>query len=928
MTVDPATGNVTQVSRQDSLGALSLVLGYDSFGNVLSTNNGLASYASVTNSFGLYTTIFDARNPETRAYDSHGRVFTRNWAATGRTMTYTWDNYDRLTRVDDTAGPSILNAYDIASRLITRTVQPTDGSLSQITTYGWDDRDRLISVKDATGRLTQYGYQPINIRCNTLDQPSTITDPDNRTTYLYYDLRQRLIRSQDPNGGITRYEYYDDGDLLALTDADGNRTVFYYDANRRLIQRQRPSVMTNAQGNTVAATEVTNYQYDAAGRLVKESKVSAANSNMVLATTLTYDGLDHVVEKELTQELSGVVTELQDDSTFTYSRQLDAQLQTVANNSVEQLGFAHEAVPPFAMTGYTVKATDPSNALGLIQDTYTLTPDVTGQMASIANSAAQTLWNAQYDSAGRLAKIASGNYIPVHSLTSTITLDAFARKRGVVHSTGMIGSYSYDLLNRITSLYWNGLDGTGATQNFSEFPTYDPLTGDITGITREFGKFEYGYNALDELTSSAYTGHTALGAAANRSDQFDWTGNRMTDSLRGQGTFLANFLTSDNVAIYQADANGFGDLTQKTSFATGDVNSYSYRADNQMTLFFRQVDEDRDFDHGAEDPIVRQAQYQRDALGRMVAKQISLNPVNRHHCSKHEHQAVSFVQSYIYLGDRSNIMLGKAGNGTVTLYLDHVGAGATANDHLGDVSESGAKSYVADHLGSIINSIAAGGAPAYGSYGENLGTRVNLSVSSPALIRGFAGMSFDSVSGLHETPFREFDSHSGRWTTTDPLGPVMSTNLYEYASNRPLSLEDPSGLYFVTTDPGSAALLQGLMNSLAPYPGSASYQMLYSLAVSPKAIDISLASQAYITLLNGQSAYGYTYGSTTTQVLLLSGLANEMDVSSYGDLFHELYHAYEIDILDQTSTNEQNAINAQAGYLLTVGGACQKPSAP
>ena len=544
------------------------------------------------------------------------------------------------------------------------------------------------------------------------------------------------------------------------------------------------------RGNTVATTELTNYQYDAAGRLVKESKVSAANSNMVLATTLTYDGLDHVVEKKLTQELSGVVTELQDDSTFTYSRQLDTTLQTVANNGVEQLGFAHEAVPPFAMTSYTVKATNPSNALGLIQDTYTLTPDATGQMASIANSESQTLWNAQYDPAGRLGKIASGNFIPSHSLTSTITLDAFARKRGVVHSTGMIGSYSYDLLNRITSLYWNGLDGTGTTQSFSEVPTYDPLTGDITAITREFGKFEYGYDALDELTSSAYTGHTALGAAANRSDQLDWTGNRSTDSLNGVGNFLANFETSDATSSYLADSYGFGELSQIESHLTDDVNSFTYRADERLTSFMQQVNEYHDSSHTAEAPIVTQIQYYTDALGRRVAKQIQLNPVNEYQCHMHKHQPSSFTQSYLYLADQDKILLSKNGSGLITEYLD----GLRIDEHLGEVSSSGLKAYVTDHLGSVINSSAAGDVPAYGSFGEQLGTAPTLGASSDPVAYGFAGRQLNMESSQYYNRARMYSPGVGRFTTPDPTGfEGGDANLYRYVGNNSLSASDPSG---------------------------------------------------------------------------------------------------------------------------------------
>ena len=515
---------------------------------------------------------------------------------------------------------------------------------------------------------------------------------------------------------------------------------------------------------------------------------------MVLATTLTYDGLDHVVEKKLTQEVGGVVTELQDDSTFTYSRQLDVALQSAANNSVEQLGFAHESVPPFAMTSYTVKATDPTNVLGLIQDTYTLMPDVTGQMASIANSEAQTLWSAQYDPAGRLAKIASGNFIANHSLTSTITLDAFTRKRGVVHSTGMIGSYSYDLLNRITNLYWNGLDGTGATQSFSEVPTYDPLTGDITGITREFGSFTYGFDNLDQLVSSKYSGSVKLGTAANRTDQFDWTGNRTLDSLNGEGDFIANFETNDANSSYLADPDGFGELSQIASHQTDDLSTFTYRADERLVSFMEQIDEHHDSSHTAENSIVTQVQYFSDALGRRVAKNIELNSTNEYQCHLHKHTPLNFTQSYLYLADQDKILLSKNGTGLITQYLDDLGI----DEHLGEVSPNGVKAYVTDHLGSVINSPAAGGVPSYSAWGEQLGVAPTLGASSDPVAYGFTGRQLDMESGNYY--FRARSSYSpggGRFTTVDPMGlHGGDTNLYRYVGNGPLSFIDPFGLSY------------------------------------------------------------------------------------------------------------------------------------
>jgi hypothetical protein len=156
-----------------------------------------------------------------------------------------------------------------------------------------------------------------------------------------------------------------------------------------------------------------------------------------------------------------------------------------------------------------------------------------------------------------------------------MTFDSFRRKRGVISNTGLIGSFSYDLLNRLTSVYWNGLDGAGGNWNFTENLTYNALTGNIDQQAREFGKFTYSFDPLDQLTKTQYIGQVPLAQAANRSVQYDWTGNRVQDSLNGEGDFIANFLLADQRTFYQPDANGLGNLAQKTDRATGAIQKFS-----------------------------------------------------------------------------------------------------------------------------------------------------------------------------------------------------------------------------------------------------------------------------------------------------------------------------------------------------------------
>ena len=773
LSIDPINGNI---SRIENIGTgLSLDFGYDDFGNLLTVSNGLSSYANSANEKGLLTTVYDARNPETRTHDSRGRIATRTFA-TGRVLTYTWDDHDRITRVDDTTGPSLIQVWDQVGRLKETTV--TDGATNQTTKYQWDDRDRLIEVTDAMHRTTKIEYDKVAIGCNVVDKPSKITDHAGRKTQFFYDLRQRLTRVVDAKGGVTRYNFNLRGDLIGVTDPENNHTAFSYDENRRVIKRERPSSVNADNGIAVPATEVTTYSWDAADRLTREEQ-GLLNSDLKRVTEYEWDALSRLTRKRLTKQQSGQIIEEQDDARYTYQPQLDVVKIASANNGNVNLSFTSEPVPPFASTGYGVSAATAGNPLSLIEGNFTVNRDITGEIAGITDVNGKTIFTAQYDPVGRMMTMTSGDFVAGQSLGFTLNYDSFLRKRGVIATTGLVGSFSYDLLNRLTSLYWNGQDGTGASLALSENPTYDPLTGNISSVAREFGTFTYGHDPLDQLLSVAYSGTQPLGAAANQSWQYDYAGNRVS-----QGSLnLANILVENSSHKFVPDEFGTGSLGQKIDRVSGASENFSYRADQKLTSY-------------SKDGLV--AEYFYDALGRRIAKRLTKGPDS------------AFTQSYVYLGEEDKILLGKAGDGEIALYLD----GEGIDEHLGEVSSRGAKAYATDHLGSVLNGEAAGAAKAFGPWGENLNDSAPaITAASSPVVYGFTGRQLDPESGTYYYRARTYVPEVGRFLQPDPIGftgtgsnlyqvdlaeetpPHIEPNLYEYAFNNPVNYTDASGMY-------------------------------------------------------------------------------------------------------------------------------------
>lgn len=567
-TLDPSTGDALQMSR----GNLALVFTRDPFGNVLSVDNGKTTYSQQRNLNGQLTNVFDLHNPETRTYDGRARLSTRSFLS-GRTLTYTYDDYDRVLTITDSHGPKLINSYDAMGRLLERAV--VSGSISQVTKYAYDGQDRLVSVTDALDRLTTFAYDPERV----FNKPISITDPANRTTYFEYDLLHRLIKKTDANSAITKYSYDQRNNLTSVTDANGGVTRYEYDLNNRKIREVRPSV--------AGATAVERHQlyfYDPAGRLVREVTKSATGGADRFIS-YEYDPLDRLVKKEVGTEGNSFVDRVinmvtskkrsltvDDSSVYTYEDQLDATLLKTAVNGVASLGFANEAAPPFAGLGFSVAASEGGNPLGLIEGNFEISRDVTGEIAEILKDST-SLFTKSYDPAGRLTGVSAGSF------STTIGYDGFGRRETVSHSTGESGSFQMDLLNRITQVTW-----TGPTP-ISETLTYDPLTGNITELGRENGSSTIAYDAIDQLVSST--------GAYNHSLTYDALGNRSQSSQNGSGTFVNNFLVSNGhgnfppvhaamQVSYLADPDGFGDTGRESSAAA--IKNYLYRADDRMNV--------------------------------------------------------------------------------------------------------------------------------------------------------------------------------------------------------------------------------------------------------------------------------------------------------------------------------------------------------
>ena len=250
---------------------------------------------------------------------------------------------------------------------------------------------------------------------------------------------------------------------------------------------------------------------------------------------------------------------------------------------------------------------------------------------------------------------------------------------------------------------------------------------------------------------------------------------RVSDSQNGNGNFTANFLISNGVSSFRADHDGFGDTILEL-FPV--LKSYSYQSDDRLTGFRSEST------HVA---------YYYDPFGRRVAKMINLG-------------GTSFTQTYLHLGMQDRILMGKGGDGTITTYID----GQGVDEHLGEVKDATAKGYVADHLGSVLNSEMAGPSKRFGLMGE-VNTSIPVAPSMNPVMYGWQGLRYDAESGQWDNLARQYNPNTGTFLTQEPTG-MDGPNLYWALRNNPLRFRDPDGLSSFEGDPES--------RKPGPIPGS------------------------------------------------------------------------------------------------------------
>lgn len=727
-------------------------------------------------------------------YDAQGRLRSRKEAKGTLLETrslYEYDAAGNLSAVVDENGHRTTYQYDSMNRIVRLTQPDPDGGgplASPITTFTYDAAGNLRTVTDPLGRTTSSTYDSLN-------RLSSETDSGQNTTKYAYDQAGNITSVTDQLGNVTRMQYDDRNRVTTTTDAAGFATRFKYDADNNMTS------VTDASGN------VTQFLYDARDRLISET------DPMGNTKSYSYNGANELVAQ---LDRLGRTTRFEYDDLGRLVQEHWFAAQNVETNSVH---YAYDAAS---------RITRVQDASSSYQVTYDALDRPVREQTGGGNGAPSAILDRTYDSVGNV-------------LSTMDTID------GVI---GGINEYSYDALNRLTTLTqaravgsmvtisekrvdikYNGQGQLASLSRFGDMAglqlvattsfTYDTLNrlmdishrnpvnallnsfafsydsanritrvGDIDGAT------QYAYDQRDQLTSANH----ADTANPDELYTYDATGNRKSSHQHGTRYVVGdgglgkngnNRLTSDGTYQYAYDLEG--NLISRTQIDNGAVREFTWDHRNRLTRVV-----DRSSSTGAPTQVV---EYTYDAMNRRLTMKVDTTPADA---------VDGAITAFVYDGDNVLADLidsdgsGPAPSAMSMRYLH----GPSVDQVLAQESASGGVQWMlTDHLGTVRDLVNDRGEVVnhlkYDSYGNV------LSESNPTVETRYkyTGREFDAETAMQYNRARYYDAAIGRFLSEDPIGfEGGDANIYRYVESNPVSNRDPSGMSaFDETSSGSAA---------------------------------------------------------------------------------------------------------------------------
>ena len=513
-------------------------------------------------------------------------------------------------------------------------------------------------------------------------------------------------------GGVTntlfRVEHDKQLNVVAITDPLGRRAESYaLDENDRVI------AVTNLEGQTMTRTY-------AVGDIV--------------ASETRFDGTEVSYGYDSSANLAAIAYS---DETLSFSYDADGLL-TSASNVVGMVTNCYDAA-----TGWLDASGGADGTwVGYVRSNGGAVTSVT----SVAGTTAYSL-----DAAGRQTR-----------LTTPSAAFGFGygewngRLESVTNGNGLVTEYAYDVMDRVTNIFWRTTSGATLGGFAYEYDALGRIVSrsHVLGDPSQSSQKSYTYDDFDRLASDGDVAYT-----------YDAAGNRMTRTENGETTSymlgVGDRLASWTDGAYTHDAAGNVTRIERDGRPPLDL---AWNSQYQLVS----VSTNGVFAEG----------YTYDALGRRVSTTTLEGAVRHVYDSNWQviadiDENGSVIASYVWGEGIDNLLSVAVGGATYYALTDIQGT-------------------VWGYVDSQNNVVAR---RQYDAWGNVLSEYIAPSAAALARIRyRFQGREWSAATGLINFRMRWYDAETGRWLSKDPIRLSGGLNLYVFCENRPMTYTDPNGL--------------------------------------------------------------------------------------------------------------------------------------
>ena len=726
-------------------------------------------------------------------FDTHGRT-KKTWLPFdgiilppgGVTVINNYDDAGRPTNVSAPGGAVTETAYNGLTVSVSVDPDGTGARAAQTRKTVKNSQGQIVSVRSNEGQTTGNIDTTLTYTHDANGNLTRSTDPAGNVTQLSYDRRGRKTVMQDPDMGLWTYRYNAVGELVWQCDpraraaassaaagipggidctsgSGGSATHSSYDSLGRLTQKSERDGF------------VASFTYDSSAGgskgIGKPASASVAGGAVAYSRSQTYDSLGR----------PGAVSVTQAGETFTTTSSYDTygrldQIQYPAHGVAGIGDFAVTHV--YNAQGYLYRVTQSSNSVVLWQaDTQAANGRVltealgNGRTTTRIEDGNQRLTDIQVPVTGTDQWLQKDHY--TYDLIGNLTAKAFQTGP----ATAVTENYSYDGLNRLTSVSGSGVvgrtiayDAIGNITTKSDAGTYtypgptvppaDPANPQVPTRPHAVSSVA-AINANGTGTGSSGTGGLSASYSYDANGNLTDASGTLQNRLNSAAVSFSRSLTytSFNLPATISQTQNAATYTYSYAYGPGQerVKLVTARPDDTLTSVYLHADNRGDL------------RYERET---------------RQSDGRQEHKY------YV------NTPAGLLGVYVVTSAIS------------GTPASEGMRYYHRDHLGSIVAISDAAGAQlerlGYEGFGERRKpdggpqdrTSPEIGISTD---RGYTGHEhLDELNLIHMNG-RIYDPALARFMTPDaivqdPLN-LQSYNRYSYVLNNPYAYTDPSGQF-------------------------------------------------------------------------------------------------------------------------------------